>query len=156
MPSLRPTRSRFDGKALSPVRAAERKAGETDAPVLEGDDYAIVVYGIPTPERWNLANELKGVAFLRRDGKKDLKPSRVRILRHDDGTADLVYLFPRSVEITKKEGRIEFAAQVDRLFISQNFFTEDMQLQGELQLLMPIRGTPSEPVRDRAILILFL
>jgi hypothetical protein len=123
-----------------PVRVAEQKAGETGAPELEGDDYAIVICGIPTPDRWNLANELKGVAFLRRDYKKDLKPSHVRILRHDDGTADLVYLFPRSVEIAKKEGRIEFAAQIDRLFVSQDFFTQDMQLQGELQLLMPSEG----------------
>lgn len=125
-----------------PVRAAEQKTGETGVPTLEGDDYAIVIYGIPTPKRWHVATELKGVAFLRRDGKKDLKPSRVRVLREDedDETATLVYLFPRSVEITKKDGWIEFAAQVDRLLVSQHFFTRDMQLQGELQLLMPFEG----------------
>jgi hypothetical protein len=125
-----------------PVRTAEQKAGETGVPTLDGDDYAIVVYGIPAPKRWNLANELKGIAFLRRDNKKDLKPSKVRILRQDedDTKATIVYLFPRHVEITRKDGRVEFAAQIDRLFVDQNFFTQDMQIQGELQLLMPSEG----------------
>jgi hypothetical protein len=68
-----------------------------------------------TPKRWNLANELKGIAYLKRDTKKDLKPSHVEILRNDDGTATIVYLFPRSVEITKKNGRLEFVAQIGRV-----------------------------------------
>ncbi len=123
-----------------PVRLAEQKAGETDIPELEGDDYAVVIYDIPTPPKWNQANELKGVAFLKRDNKKDIKPSRVKILRHDDGTATIVYLFPRSVEITKRDGRVQFQAQVGRLVVSQNFFTQDMQIQGEPQLLMPSEG----------------
>jgi hypothetical protein len=120
-----------------PVRAAEQKAGEREVPVLDGDDYALAIYNIPYPRRWNEGHELKGVAFLKRDNKKDIKPSRVKILRHDDDTVTLVYLFPRSVEIAKKDGRVQFQAQVGRLVVSQNFFTQDMQFQGELQLLMP-------------------
>jgi hypothetical protein len=58
----------------------------------------------------------------------------VDILRQDDGTATIVYLFPRKVEITKKDGRLEFVAQIGRLFVSQFFYTWDMQLQGELEL----------------------
>ena len=123
-----------------PVRVSEQKAGETNVPDLEGDDYALVIYDIPTVKKWNQANELKGVAFLKRDGKKDIKPSRVGILRHDDGTATIVYLFPRSVEIAKRDGRIQFLAQVGRLVVSQDFYTQDMQLQGELQILMPNEG----------------
>jgi hypothetical protein len=53
-----------------PVRAAERKTGETNVPTVDSDHYAIVVYDIPTPKRWNLANELKGIVFLKRDTKK--------------------------------------------------------------------------------------
>jgi hypothetical protein len=117
-----------------PVRSAEQKAGETDVPTLDSDHYAIVVYDILTPKRYNLANELKGIAFLKRDNNKDIKPSHVNILRQDDGTATLVYLFPRSKEITKKDGRLEFVAQIGRLFVSQFFYTWDMQLQGQLEL----------------------
>jgi len=117
-----------------PVRTAEQKTGETEVPMIDSDHYAIVVYDILTPKRWNLASELKGIAFLKRDTKKDIKPSHVEILRNDDGTATIVYLFPRSVEITKKDGRLLFIAQIGRLFVSQFFYTEQMQLQGQLEL----------------------
>lgn len=121
-------------ESAPPIRIAEQKAGETDVPVVDKDHYAIVVYDILTPKRYNLANELKGIAFINRDTKKKLKPSHVEIIRNDNGTATIVYLFPRSVEITKKDGRLEFVAQIGRLFVSQFFYTWDMQLQGELQL----------------------
>jgi len=122
-----------------PVRTAEQKAGETEVPSLETDDYAIAVYDVPTPGpgRWNLARELKGIAFIKRHNKKDIRPSRVRILRHADNTATLVYLFPRSVEITRKDGPLEFVAQVGPLVVSQNFDIAEMQLESDLQLLMP-------------------
>jgi hypothetical protein len=118
-----------------PVRVAEQKVGDPGVP-LPSDDYAIAIYNIPFPSHGS-ARDLKRVAFLQRDRHKDLKPSHVDVTRHDDGTATLIYRFPRSVEITKKDGRVGFHAQVGRLVIAQNFFTQDMQLQGELQLLMP-------------------
>lgn len=117
-----------------PIRAAEQKTSETGVPTVDRDHYAIAVYDIPTPKRWNLANELKGVAFLKRDKKKDLKPSSVQILRQPGGTATVVYLFPRSKEISAKDGRLEFVAQIGRLFVSQFFYTQEMQLQGKLEL----------------------
>lgn len=126
-----------------PVRFAEKKAGETDVPELKSDDYAIAVYGIPVPKRGNSPNELKDIATLRRYKKKDMKPSRVEILRHeddDDDTATVVYLFPRSIEITKKDGGMEFSAQIGRLFVSQYFYTGEMQFRGETQILMPTEG----------------
>lgn len=125
-----------------PVRTAERLAGDTTAPALKSDDYAIAIYGIPTPKKWNEASLLKDSASLRRYRKKDMKPLRVEIFRNDDddGTATLVYLFPRSVEIAKRDGGIEFAAQVGRLWVSQYFYTGEMQLRGEPQLLMPNEG----------------
>jgi len=121
-------------ESARPVRAAEQEAGETDVPNVDSDHYAVVVYDILTPKRYNLANELKGIAFIKRDAKKNLKPSHVEIIRQDDGTATIVYLFPRSVEITKKDGRLEFVAQIGRLFVSQFFYTWQMELQGELEL----------------------
>ena len=117
----------------SPVRAAELKTGET-APAVPDAYYGIVVYRIPLPSRWNLANELKSVAYLKRYKKKDLKPTRVEILRQDDGLATVVYLFRRSVEITKKDRNVEFVAQLDRLFLEQFFNVEEMSLRGDIEL----------------------
>ena len=99
-----------------------------------GDYYAISVYAMPTPKRWNLANQLKGLAYLRRPGKKDIKPSRVIIWQQTEALATLVYLFPRNVEITKKDGTVEFGAQIGRLFVSQYFFTPDMLLLDQLEI----------------------
>lgn len=121
-------------ESAPPVRTAEQKTGETEGPAMDSDHYAIVVYDILTPKRWNLASELKGIAFLKRGTKKDIKPSRVEILRNDDGTATIVYWFPRSVETTKKDGRLLFIAQIGRLFVSQFFYTGQMQVQGQLEL----------------------
>lgn len=117
-----------------PIRAAEQKTGGTGGPTVDPGHYAIAVYDIPTPKRWNLARELRGVAFLKRANKKDLKPSHVEILRQADGTATVVYLFPRSVELTARDGRIAFVAQIGRLFVSQFFDIQEMQLQGKLEL----------------------
>jgi hypothetical protein len=116
-----------------PVRAAQAKVGETLIPGT-GDYYAIAVHDLRPPFRWNLANQLKGVAFLKRDKKKDLKPARVVVLPRANGLATLVYLFPRSVEITRKDRSLIFVAQVGRLFISATFSPEDMRMDGELQL----------------------
>jgi hypothetical protein len=121
-------------ESARPIRAAEQKAGENDAPAVDSDHYAIVVYDILTPKQWNLASELRGIAFLKRDNQKDLRPSGVEILRQPDGKAIIVYLFPRSIEITKKDGRLLFTAQIGRLFVSQFFYTDQMQLQGQLEL----------------------
>jgi len=121
----------------APVRAAERRTGQT-APALasglEDAYYAIMVSGIPVPRRWNLARELKGIACLKRYRKKDLKPSRVEILRGNTGLATVVYLFPRSVEITRNDQSVEFVAQIDRLFLEQFFNVKEMRFMGQLQL----------------------
>lgn len=67
-PALDPVMVRWE--SALPVRAAEQKAGETDVPTLNSDGYAIAVYDIPTPKRWNLARELKGIAVLKRDKRR--------------------------------------------------------------------------------------
>jgi hypothetical protein len=117
-----------------PIRAAELKAGETGVPVWQGDYYAIAVYEISPPFRWNLANQLKGVASLQREKKKALKPARVLVLPHDKGLATIVYLFPHSTEIIRQDRSVRFVAQIGRLFISQFFFPEEMQIQGQPEL----------------------
>jgi|HubBroStandDraft_6_1064221.scaffolds.fasta_scaffold147501_2 hypothetical protein len=118
-----------------PVRSAEVKIGAAGVvPMWEGDYYAIAVYNVLTPFRWNMDNELKRIAFLKRDNQKDLKPARVLILRHDTGLATLVYLFSRSAEITKNDHRVQFVAQIGRLFLSQDFFPDEMQFESQPEL----------------------
>ncbi|HUI80754.1 MAG TPA: hypothetical protein VLY24_22670 [Bryobacteraceae bacterium] len=90
-------------ESARPVRTALQLAPDREAPTLDSEAYyAIVVYDFPTPKNWS-EGTLKGVAFLKRHDKKDLKPARVMIERKDDGLATLVYLFPRPVEITKRD-----------------------------------------------------
>src|SRR5579862_1380438 len=98
-----------------PVHAAELKLGETSIPAWQGNYYAIAVYDVPPPFRWNLANELKNVSVLKRDNKRDLKPKRVEVLWHDNGLVTVVYLFSRSAEITGKDLAVRFQAQIGRL-----------------------------------------
>jgi hypothetical protein len=114
-----------------PVQAAEAKLGETGASAGIGDYYAIAVYNITPPFRWNLANQLRGLAALKRDQKKDLKPKRVEVLWHDSGLVTVVYLFSRSAEITRKDLDIRFQAQIGRLFVSQSFAPQEMQFEGK-------------------------
>ncbi len=114
-----------------PVRSAEVRAGEAEVPNWKGDYYAIAIYGVSVPSRWNVENELKGIAYLQRDKKKNMKPVHVDIMRHDDGLATLVYLFSRSNEITRKDSNIRFVAQIDRLVISEFFFPSEMEFEGQ-------------------------
>jgi hypothetical protein len=116
-----------------PVRAAEAKAGDSEAPSWEGDYYAISVNNVPPPAHLSMSI-LKEIASLQRDKKKDMKPSRVVVIRRGKGLITVVYLFPRSVEITKKDPEIRFTAQIGRLFVSKFFFPVEMQFDGQPEL----------------------
>lgn len=120
-----------------PVRLAELKSQESDPPTLEGEGYRIAVYGLPgtnikgDPKK--LGDPLKEEAFLRREGKKDVKPSSVEVFRLSDGYA-AVYLFPLSAEISPKDGRLEFEAHIGRIVVTQSFDLSEMIFQGKLEL----------------------
>lgn len=120
--------------SAAPVRAAEKKLGDLNAPASDDKYYTIVVYDIPTPTRINIAAELKGIASLKRENKKDLKPSKVLIVRKDETLADVIYQFKRSTEITKRDSYVGFAAQIERLVLWQVFYPQQMQIQGKLEL----------------------
>jgi len=113
------------------------KARDTNAPTLGEDHYAIAVYGVPSrmangdPKK--LADEYKKDAAIKRDGKKDLKPSSVEVLQRDDGPV-IVYQFPRSKEITKEDRRLEFDAKIGVLELNESFFVEDMVFHDKLEL----------------------
>jgi hypothetical protein len=124
-------------ESAAPVRAAELKAGETGAPDWEGDYYAIAVYDVPgiSPVvQKSLSGELKQTTFLKRNGKKDLKPVRIDIVLMGKNRARVVYFFSRSAEITLDDQRVEFVAQIGRLYVTQFFDTGEMQFQGKLEL----------------------
>lgn len=120
-----------------PIREAELKARDISAPSLDEDYYAIAVYGIPrrmvNDDSKQFAGQLKTQAVIKRDGKKDLKPSDVQILPRDDGPV-IVYLFLRSAEITWRDHRIDFGAQVGHLKFTQSFYADDMMFHGKLEL----------------------
>ena len=121
-----------------PIREAELKSHDSNAPTLDDDaHYAIAVYGVPSRmtngNSRSATDQLKKLAAIKRDGKKDLKPSSVEVLQRDNGPV-ILFLFPRSKEITLKDGRIEFGAKVGRLQFAQSFFVDDMIYQGEFEL----------------------
>jgi len=133
----RPFKLQVRWESALPVRAAELRAGVIEPPTLAGDGYSIAVYGVPgsyfdgDPKK--LGAPLKREAALRRAGKDDVKPSSVEVFQREDGLA-VVYLFPLSAELTKKDGLIEFVARIGRIGLSQYFDAAAMQFQGRLEL----------------------
>jgi hypothetical protein len=123
-----------------PVRAAQIKAKNEDAPDLDGEDYAITVYDVPLKgAMYNvdlkvLATALKRNAQIKEEGKKDLKPSRVIIRQNGSSMATIIYFFPRSVRITTDDKRLEFDALFGRLYLAQYFYPPEMLFQGKLEL----------------------
>jgi hypothetical protein len=115
-----------------PVRDAELKALEDDPPAWQGTLYAIAVYDVPGLSVSRKA--LRKEAYLKRDGKKELKPLRVDVLPQEGGLNTIVYLFPRSEEITARDARVEFAAVFGRLSLARYFYPPRMQYQGKLEL----------------------
>lgn len=125
-----------------PVREAELKARDENAPTLEDENhYAVAVYGIPASvvngDLKSIADECKKKTTLSRDGKKDLKPSSVQVLRREDGPVVLIlFLKPKNAKeaITKDDRRVEFDSQIRRYSISQGFYLDDMTFQGKTEL----------------------
>jgi hypothetical protein len=118
-----------------PVRVAEVKANEIGAPDWEGEFYAVAVYDVPGLKGGsNELNILKRSALLKREGKKDIKPERVNVLQRANGLAIVVYLFPRTDEITRDDKRVRFSAQIARLYLERDFDTGEMEFQGKMQL----------------------
>jgi hypothetical protein len=119
------------------VRMAEFKSGTFEPPTLEGDGYKIAVYGIPTAnvkgDPKTLGEPLKDNAFLRREGKMDVKPISVEVFQREDSMV-AVYLFSFSAELNKKDTFVEFGALIGRISVTQSFNVQEMQFQGKLDL----------------------
>jgi hypothetical protein len=120
-----------------PVRTAQLKVGEIAPPTLEGDGYRVAVYGIPGPlpkgDPQKLGAPFKQAAALTREGKKDVKPSRVEVFQREDGLV-VVFLFPLSAEISTKDALVGFHAQIGRIVVRQTFDVHEMYFHGQLEL----------------------
>lgn len=117
-----------------PVRAAELKAHESGPPTISDDGYSISVYGIPASfakgDPTSLGKPLREQAALRREGKKDVLPSKVEVFELENSVV-VSYLFPLSAEISSKDQMVEFSALIGRLQVSQPFLIGEMQFQGK-------------------------
>ena len=120
-----------------PVRAAEIKASVVEPPTLEGDGYRIAVYGVPgtyfKKDPKSLGDPLRKLALLRRDGKKDVKPSNAEVFQRENDLV-VVYLFPLSAELSRKDGIVELVAQIGRISLVQSFNLAEMEFRGTLEL----------------------
>ena len=136
-PATQYLKLRLRWESALPVRAAELKAGVIPPPTLSDNGYTVAVYGVPgeyfkgDPKK--LGDPLKELAYIRREGKKDVKPSSAEVFSTGDGTV-VVYVFPLSAEIGRNDGQIEFAAQIGRLVFAKTFNLDDMLFQGKLEL----------------------
>jgi hypothetical protein len=120
-----------------PVREAELKAPEPNAPSVDEAHYAIAVYHVPSRmeqgDAKKFADGLKKTAVLKRQGQKDLKPSSVEVIDRERGPV-IVYFFPRTKEITLKDKEVDFKAHIGRLKIAEPFYLDQMVYAGRLEL----------------------
>lgn len=138
LPSTAPTiRLLVRWESALPVRAAEFKAREDPPPTQSDQGYSIAVYGVPASfakgDPTSLGKPLKESAALKRDGKKDVPPSSVEVFELENSVV-VVYRFPLSAEIGKKDDVVEFSALIGRLQVSQHFLVAEMEFQGKLEL----------------------
>jgi hypothetical protein len=119
-----------------PVRLAQLKADGIEPLGLPGEGYNLAVYGVPgsgfkgDPKR--LGDPLKKDAVLRRQGKKDVRPSDVEVFQREEGVV-VLYQFPASAEIGKNDEHVEFDAQIGRIVVAQSFDVSEMEFQGKLE-----------------------
>ncbi len=120
-----------------PIRVAELKLHMPEVPVTDTEGYHIAVYGIPggpfkgDPEV--LGKPLRGLATLKRDGKRDVKPVSAEVFQLDEGVV-VIYAFPSSAEISKKDGQVRFEAQIGRIAVAKTFLLSEMEFMGKLEL----------------------
>lgn len=116
-------------ESAQPIQDAQLKVKNTDTPQIDSGHYAIVVSGLAP----RFLNAEKPKAELKKDGKKIIKQSDYKVLRRDEGNM-MVFLFPRSKEISNNDKRIEFHAVIGQMEIRETFYVADMVYNGKLEL----------------------
>jgi hypothetical protein len=120
-----------------PIRLAELKARDVEPPTSITEGYIMAVYGVPgkyfVGDPKKLGYPLKDDAYLRRNGKKDVKPISVEVFQKDSGPV-VVYIFPLSAEISPSDEVVDFQAKLGRFIINQTFHLAEMRFQGKLEI----------------------
>ncbi len=120
-----------------PVRMAELKSADGGLDGVAEKGYAVSVWGLPggffDGDPRKLGQPLKEQAFLKRDGKKDVAPLSAEVYVRAEG-AVVVYIFPLSAEISKKDLFVTFQARIGRVGLSVPFNLAEMDYQGKLEL----------------------
>lgn len=120
-----------------PIRLAELKSREIEPPSTDLEGYRIAVYNVPgtyfKDDPKKLGQPLKDYAVLQREGKKDVKPVSVEVFQRDDGLV-VVYVFPSSAEISKRDGTVRFNAHIGRVGVDYTFDLTQMEYMGKLEL----------------------
>jgi hypothetical protein len=137
LPPIGPMVVRVRWESALPVRAAELKAHEPEPPTLDGEGYQIAVYGVPGTyfkgDPKTLGEPLKRLAYLKREGKPDAKPSSVEVFQTASGVV-VAYLFPFSAELSEKDTLVEFNALIGRIAVIHSFDLREMRFEGKLEL----------------------
>lgn len=132
-----PITLRLRWESALPIRLAELKSHEVEPPTLQGDGYSIAVYGVPggdfKGDPTKLGEPLKSLAALKRAGKKDVRPIAAEVFLRENSVV-VVYLFPLSAEISRKDRQIRFEAQIGRIVLAQDFELSEMEFAGKLEL----------------------
>jgi len=120
-----------------PIKLAELKARDVEPPTSTNEGYIMAVYGVPgkyfVGDPKKLGYPLKDDAYLRRNGKKDVKPISVEVFQKDSGPV-VVYIFPLSAEISPSDRVVDFQAKLGRFIINQTFNLAEMRFQGKFEI----------------------
>jgi hypothetical protein len=125
-------------ESAEPIQQALLKSKDSNAPVMNSKEYALVVSGLPRRMGRGSTNAfdekaLKGKAFLKRDSNKKIKATNVKVIHLEDSVM-VVYFFSRKDEITNKDRLIEFDAKIGRYEIDRPFVLSEMMFDGHLSL----------------------
>jgi hypothetical protein len=120
-----------------PMRGAQLKSGNVNAPAVDDDHWAIAVYGLPDrllgEDPAVFTARLKPEGSLKREGKKNISAETITLLPRDNGSI-VVFYFPKKQEISLKDKDIDFSGRVGPIEFEQSFPIADMVFAGKLEL----------------------
>jgi len=128
-PARRAPTLRVRWDSALPVRQAALKLRESGADSADDAHYAIAVLGVPT----RMVADAKPKAELKRKGQKGIKASDVKIIPHEKARM-IVFLFPKTKEITAGDKQVDFEARIGTLDVKQVFVLSEMTYAGKLEL----------------------
>ncbi|MEO8658187.1 MAG: hypothetical protein ABI693_06940 [Bryobacteraceae bacterium] len=120
-----------------PVQEAHLKLADSNAPSIDEASYTIAVTGLPrrliNGDDKDIEKHLKSAGELKRAGKKTIHSTEAEVIEKDSGPV-ILFKFPRSAEIVKNDGAVEFTATIGSAKLAQSFSLLDMLFNGKLEL----------------------